>query len=151
MNTELLIKYVIMFAITLVFKWIFATCFHFGIKTLHENNSEEESQQIYVFFKYLSWILLVVLFSITLLWDKIGFIHLIGLHKFYILLFSFYLLYYYRSSLRLMSHFINILYFPQLAGDKVFASVFGDVKKIDNKLILIHDSSKTKIDITQRA
>jgi hypothetical protein len=49
-----------------------------------------------------------------------------------------------------MSHFINILYFPQLAGDKVFASVFGDVKKVDNKLILIHDSSKTKIDITQR-
>ena len=150
MDMEVVTKYIIMFVVTLIFKWVFATCFHFGIKSLHENYSEPDSQQVYVFFKYLSWAIIVVLFSIILLWDKVGFVHLTNWNKFGISLFGFYLLYYLRSSIKLMSHFINLLYFPQLAGDKVYTSVFGDVKKIDEKFYLIHDSSRTKIDITKR-
>ena len=54
---EIIGKYLLMFLITLLFKWIFATCFHFAAKNICENYSEPDSNQMYIFLKYLSWFL----------------------------------------------------------------------------------------------
>ena len=147
---EIIGKYLLMFLITLLFKWIFATCFHFAAKNICENYSEPDSNQVYIFLKYLSWFLIVLLFIITFVWDKIGFVYLTTGHRWGMALFSFFLLYYFRSSMKLISHLINLLYFPQLVGDRIIESAFGDVKKIDERYYFIHDSSKIKIDITNR-
>lgn len=147
---EIIGKYLLMFLITLIFKWIFDTGFHFAAKNICENYSESDSNQMYTLLKYLSWVLIVLLFIITLIWDKIGFIYLTTGHKWGIALFNFFLLYYFRRSMQLISHLINLLYFPQLVSDKVIESAFGEVKNIDEKYYFIHNGSKININITNR-
>lgn len=145
---NIIFKYFIVFVITLVFKWTFATCLHFSFIQIHESKSEESAQQLYMFLKYFSRILGLIFFIIVFIWDFIAFGTLTGLQQLIMSMFFFFLFGYYRSSIGLLNHFINLVYFPQLIENVEWEGVFGEIKNVDGDLYLIHNSSKTKLDIT---
>lgn len=145
---NIILKYIVIFFITIAFKWIFAACFHFGLIQVYESKSDENAQQIYLFFKCFSRVLIVASFIIIFISGFINFGAMAGWQQLLMSFFFFFLLGYFRSSMGLLNHFINLVYFPQLIEDVEWEGVFGEVKNVDGDLYLIHASSKTKLDIT---
>lgn len=145
---DIVLKYVAAFVITIAFKWIFAACFHFGLQQVYEVKSEDNAQQVYSFFKCFSRILIIILFVIVFIWDFISFGAMSGWQQLVMSIFFFFLFGYFKSSMGLLNHFINLIYFPQLVEDVEWEGVFGEIKNIDGDIYLIHESSKTKLDIT---
>ena len=65
---EIFLKYVAVGLITIMMQIVFSVCWHFGVKTIFENHSEDNATQIYVFLKYFSLLLVAALFALILLW-----------------------------------------------------------------------------------
>ena len=50
----------------------------------------------------------------------------------------------------LVSHFINLMYFPRLSKNIELSVICGEVKKDKDKVFLKHPSAKLNLDITTR-
>lgn len=147
---EIFLKYIVMFLITVAFQTVFSVCFHFAAKQICENHSDDTANQLYSFLKYFSLVLVLVFFSIIILWDYIGFFYFFWYHKLGITIFWVYLWLYCKHSMGMLNHLICVIYYPRAAGTFEYDGFWGEFKMVDGKPTMIQEFAWLKLDLSKR-
>lgn len=143
------IRFLIVFMLTIAFKWTFCICYHFIVKQVITGKSDDGPNQLYIFLKYFSFVLLIIFFYILLGWNVINLSQMLVWQKCVSFSFLLFLLGYYQSSLGLLNHLITLVYLPKALSELTASFVFGDVKKQDGDLWFIHYGSHSEINLSK--
>lgn len=144
----MLLKIVILILIMNAFKWIFSFFYRLGMEQVLDSYCYEDTETWQLILKCISWTFTFVLFLIIFTWKYIDFYTMILWQKGMILCILLYLGTYYKASLGLFNHVINLMYYPQLTEETEYNSIFGDIRTENNRFILSQDALKNEIDIT---
>ena len=147
---ELLLKYVVLFLITIALYALFSICFRFTVKQIYEGYSEEHANEMYLLLKYVALGLVFGFFALILVWKYIGFGSLIWYHKIFVSLFFLCFWSYTKSCIGILSHLICLIYRPGAVGEIEYDGIWGEIKIIDQKPILINEFALLHLDISKR-
>lgn len=144
----MLLKIVILILIMNAFKWIFSMFYRIGMEQVLDSYCYEDTETWQLILKAISWFLIFVFFLIVFTWKYIDLSSMIMWQKGIVSCIWLYLLMYYRGSMGLLHHVINLMYYPQLTEETEYISMFGDIRTENNRFILSQDALKKEIDIT---